>query len=279
MTILRVSAGADGAGYGRRVTGNLIDGWRVEEYGSSRDGVALRAFHPAADGPAAGLLVAAQHGEEGVTALLVRRLLERVSAHATRWVVVPVANPDGLLNGTRQNAAGVDLNRNFPATTWLPDDSFTYPPGIEPERRVLANRTNLSSPGEHAGSEPETRALMALVERVQPPLVRRHPQSPRARAPPWRRACRNRRVAEQRGGAPDRGRRRGALPRGVRRLARRRRHPRDRLRGRARRAARPLRPPSARARGAAALERALPPRPSGPAPAGGAAAAAGTRRG
>jgi murein peptide amidase A len=106
-----------------------------------------------------------------VTALLVRRLIERVSAHATHWVVVPVANPDGLLNGTRQNAVGVDLNRNFPATTWLPDESFTYPPGIEPERRVLANRTNRSSPGEHAGSEPETRALMALVERVQPPLV------------------------------------------------------------------------------------------------------------
>jgi len=153
------------------VTGNLLDGWCVDEYGRSREGVALRVFLPASDGPMAGLLVAAQHGEEAVTALLARRLLERVSGHATRWAVVQVANPDGLLNGTRQNAAGVDLNRNFPATTWGPDDSFTYPPGIEDERRVLANRTNLSSPGEHPGSEPETQALIALVERLRPLLV------------------------------------------------------------------------------------------------------------
>jgi len=153
------------------VTGNLLDGWRVEQYGRSRDGVALRAFLPAAGGPAAGLLTAAQHGEESATALLVRRLLERVSGHATRWVVVPVANPDGLINGTRQNAAGVDLNRNFPTTSWRADDSFTFPPGIADERRILENRTNLSSPGEHAGSEPETQALMQLIERLRPPLV------------------------------------------------------------------------------------------------------------
>ena len=153
------------------MTGNLLDGWRVEEYGRSRDGVALRVFMPAAPGPLAGLVTAAQHGEEAATALLVRRLLERVPAHETRWAVVPVANPDGVINGTRQNAAGVDLNRNFPAATWLPDDSFTFPPGIADEVRVAENRTNLSSPGERPGSEPETQALMALVERLRPPLV------------------------------------------------------------------------------------------------------------
>ena len=153
------------------MTGNLLDGWQVEEYGRSREGVALRAFLPAAGGPTAGLLVAAQHGEESATALLVRRLLERVSGHATRWVVVPVANPDGLINGTRQNAAGVDLNRNFPTASWRADDSFTFPPGIADERRILENRNNLSSPGAHAGFEPETQALMALIERLRPPLV------------------------------------------------------------------------------------------------------------
>ena len=152
-------------------TGNVLDGWRVEEYGRSGDGVPLRVFLPAGDPPPGGLLLAAQHGEEGATALLVRRLLERVPARESSWAVVPVANPDGLLNGTRQNAAGVDLNRNFPAATWRPDDSFTFPPGIEDERRVAGNRTNLSSPGTHAGSEPETQALIALVERLRPPLV------------------------------------------------------------------------------------------------------------
>jgi protein MpaA len=151
--------------------GSELDGWRVEEYGRSRDGVPLRVFRPTGDGPVAGLLTAAQHGEEADTALLVRRLLERVPAAETRWAVIPVLNPDGLLAGTRQNAAGVDLNRNFPASTWEPDATFTYPPGIDPELRVLANRTNRSSPGAHAGSEPETQALTALVERLDPPLV------------------------------------------------------------------------------------------------------------
>ena len=153
------------------MTGNVLVGWRAREYGRSRDGVALRVFLPPDDEPVDGLLVASQHGEEGATALLVRRLLERVTGRESRWAVVQVANPDGLLNGTRQNAAGVDLNRNFPSETWRSDDSFTYPPGIEDERRIVVNRTNLSSPGAHAGSEPETQALMALVEGLAPPLV------------------------------------------------------------------------------------------------------------
>jgi protein MpaA len=143
----------------------------MEEFGRSVDGVPMRVFLPAGDGPIAGLITAAQHGEEASTSLMARRLLERVRGDETRWAIVPVLNPDGLLNGTRQNANGVDLNRSFPASTWRPDPSPTYPPGIAPELRVSANRTNISSPGPYAGSEPETRAQMALVERLQPALV------------------------------------------------------------------------------------------------------------
>ena len=153
------------------MTGNELTGWRVEPYGRSHDGVELRAFMPSTTGPVAGLITAAQHGEEADTALLVRRLLERVPGDATRWAVVPVVNPDGLLAGTRQNAAGVDLNRNFPASSWRSDPSFTFPPGIAPELRVAENRTNRSTPGTRAGSEPETQALVSLVQRLQPPLV------------------------------------------------------------------------------------------------------------
>ena len=153
------------------MTGNELPSWRVEEFGRSHDGVPLRVFLPRGDGPIAGLITAAQHGEEASTALMARRLLERVRGDETRWAVVPVLNPDGLLNGTRQNAAGVDLNRNFPASTWGPAPSPTYPPGIAQALRVSANRTNMSSPGAHAGSEPETQAQMALVERLEPGLV------------------------------------------------------------------------------------------------------------
>lgn len=125
----------------------------------------------ASGGPVAGLLVAAQHGEEAETGLLARRLLERIPGDETSWAVVQVANPDGLLNGTRQNAAGVDLNRNFPCASWRPDPSFTFPPGIDPELRKLPNRTSRSSPGAEPASEPETRALMALVHELKPSLV------------------------------------------------------------------------------------------------------------
>lgn len=153
------------------MTGNLLDGWRAHEYGRSRQGVALRVFMSPGDRPLAGLLTAALHGEEAMTALLARRLLEQVPGSESPWAVVPVVNPDGLLAGTRQNDAGVDLNRNFPAATWRPDESFTYPPGIEPALRQPENRTNRSSPGPSPASEPETRALMDLVERLRPPLV------------------------------------------------------------------------------------------------------------
>jgi murein peptide amidase A len=126
---------------------------------------------PAHEGPVEGLLVAAQHGEEAETGLLARRLLERIPAHESGWAVVQVANPDGLLAGTRQNAAGVDLNRNFPCASWTSEPSFTFPPGIDPELRELPNRTSLSSPGPEPASEPETQALMALVRELRPQLV------------------------------------------------------------------------------------------------------------
>jgi len=80
------------------VTGNLLDGWRAREYGRSRLGAPLRVYLPDGDRPIAGLVTAAQHGEEAVTALLARRLMERVPGHATAWAVVPVVNPDGLRN-------------------------------------------------------------------------------------------------------------------------------------------------------------------------------------
>ena len=137
------------------MTGNLLDGWTAAEYGRSRQGVALRVFMPAGDRPIAGLLTAAQHGEEAVTALLARRLLERVPGAETAWAVVPVVNPDGLLAGTRQNAAGVDLNRNFPAATWLPTSRSPIRPASIPT--CARRRTARTAPRRERTRDPSPR--------------------------------------------------------------------------------------------------------------------------
>ena len=144
-----------------------MEGWRETEIGRSRRGVAIRAYLP--PGPVTGLLVAGIHGEEPETLLLARRLLERIPGEAATMAILPCANPDGVLDGVRQNAAGVDLNRNYPAASWRPDPSFTYPPGTPVRRRP--HRTNRSSPGDGPGSEPETRAVVGLIESLAPSLV------------------------------------------------------------------------------------------------------------
>lgn len=96
------------------------------------------------------LVVGDVHGNEPAGEAIVARLRRAKVEGVTLWLV-RTGNPDGRAAGTRQNARGVDLNRNFP-WRWRTGARGTY------------------FPGPRAGSEPETQALMRLVKRVRPQL-------------------------------------------------------------------------------------------------------------
>ena len=146
----------------------MTGSWRIESYGRSVRGAELRVHLPARPRR---LLVAGLHGEEPETVQLARGIVDRVAGDEAMCAIVLCANPDGLADGTRQNARGVDLNRNFAATTWRTGTTPSYPAGIDPAERVPTNRTNVSSTGEAPLSEPESAALSALIERLGPELV------------------------------------------------------------------------------------------------------------
>ena len=100
------------------------------------------------------LVVGVIHGTEPAGLAVIRRLRHVPLPAGVRLWLVPTANPDGLAAGTRQNAHGVDLNRNWP-TAWVQNGApwDGYYSGPRPM------------------SEPENRAMRAFILRVKPALT------------------------------------------------------------------------------------------------------------
>jgi N-acetylmuramoyl-L-alanine amidase len=127
----------------------------ADTYGTSAGGRPLRVERVGDPGARVRVLVVGSiHGNEPAGHAVVRRLRAlRPPAGVQLWLVEQ-ANPDGVRAGTRQNARGVDLNRNFP---------FRWAGGGRPFDTYY--------PGRSRASEPETRALQALIAEVRPHLT------------------------------------------------------------------------------------------------------------
>ncbi|WP_217923400.1 DUF2817 domain-containing protein [Miltoncostaea oceani] len=101
------------------------------------------------------LVVGSVHGDEGAGRVLAAALRRRPPAlrDVALWVV-PDLNPDGAAAGTRQNARGVDLNRNFP-------DGW----------RARGRPFDTYHAGPRALSEPESRVAARLIRRLRPDVT------------------------------------------------------------------------------------------------------------
>ncbi len=128
----------------------------VETIGHSAEGRPIRAL-ALGDREAARriLVVGCIHGNECAGLAATRRLARMGTPPkgSVIWIVHQV-NPDGARRGVRQNARGVDLNRNFPAG-W----------------RAGGRPWDGEYPGTRPFSEPETRAIRRLVRRVRPQVT------------------------------------------------------------------------------------------------------------
>ncbi len=94
------------------------------------------------------------HGNEEQSVQLADQMIAWITQHpdqiaGKRVAILRVANPDGYAANRRVNANGVDLNRNFPAKNY------------EASRRY----------GNDAASQPETRAIIAALDQLQPQLI------------------------------------------------------------------------------------------------------------
>jgi N-acetylmuramoyl-L-alanine amidase len=135
---------AAAASMSRRVfLGRSVRGRRIEAFESGNQ-AALRKV----------LVFGSIHGDETAGIAITRALARAAPPKSADLWVVDQLNPDGVAADTRQNARGVDLNRNFPYR-W----------------RRLGRSGDLTWSGPRPLSEPETRIARTLVRRLHPAVT------------------------------------------------------------------------------------------------------------
>jgi len=126
--------------------------WRV--LGRSENGRPIRLVERGNPHATRVLVVGCIHGTECAGRAVVRLLAWMPEPlHVDLWLVDNL-NPDGFAEGTRQNARGVDLNRNFPSQ-WRP----------------IGRRGDPQYSGPRPLSERETRIVWKLILRLRPAIT------------------------------------------------------------------------------------------------------------
>jgi protein MpaA len=103
------------------------------------------------DAKVTAVAMSTMHGNEPHTRQILAAIRDGRKVRALDLWLIPTMNPDGLARGSRKNAHGVDLNRNFPFAWADLDGSYESGPG--------------------PASEPETRAVMRFFKQVRPRYV------------------------------------------------------------------------------------------------------------
>jgi protein MpaA len=126
---------------------------KTSVFGDSSLGLPIMAYEFRNSGPEV-LILGGVHGDEVEGVLCAQALLGefmKAFPYKLNLVLVPQFNIEGVLNKTRGNARGVDLNRNLKTKDWSPEI-----------------KTPRYHPGPSAGSEPENQALMSYIENKKP---------------------------------------------------------------------------------------------------------------
>lgn len=135
---------------------------KSKKYGKSVYGTDLRYFSSKKQCKL--LIIAGIHGEEPETTFFLSRSMRAFKENFQHIAFVLCANPDGITLGTRGNANGVDLNRNFKTKNWSSEKVFS--------RSILeASRDTILSPGNTAESELETQSLVKLIKEINPQII------------------------------------------------------------------------------------------------------------
>lgn len=99
------------------------------------------------------LIIGVVHGDEPQGEFLINNYLNTNSEISDKFLFIPSLNPDGQKSGTRTNANGVDINRNFPTENWELGEKNRY------------------FGGESPASEIETQFVKNVVEKYQPQMI------------------------------------------------------------------------------------------------------------